>query len=213
MNTNTLEKMTLRDLLRGAFANRWHTVPTVMAQNVAEHSHQVGLIAEAMLVQYYALAHQEKPTIEARYLCLKYAQLHDLPEVLLGDLPSPVKALMKQEIPGFAEALRAMEHKLIPELAELEEAMQRHPYLPVFLKAADIVEAQLFFSHAKGRDEEQTRIVADKLDALLQDTIKKGEMVSPHSEAMKGAIDQVCASIFGQGSSAVIRSEGCLPAA
>lgn len=206
INTVRMEKMTLRDLLRGTVTKRWHTVPTTSEQNLAEHSHQVGIIAEAILKDFYMRQYGSTPPFEALYISLKYAQLHDLPEVVLGDIPSPAKAAYKAMIPGFDAALKKMEHQLIPELGVLEEAMKQYPYLPIFLKCADIIEAKLFFTYARGRDECQTRIVMEKLEAELATVTDKLQRTPDVFTNASNAIQSVYAEVFADASE-LLRAE------
>lgn len=163
-----LKPLSLRDLLRGQVTNRWHTVPTNRIQNLAEHSHQVGLIAEAMLRQYYSSMDGAEPSIEELYLTLKYAQVHDLSEVLLGDWPSPVKSMLRRVIPEFDAITKSMEHQLIPDLDMLYKSFLRFPHLRFFCKSADILEAKYFFKLFHSLDAEQAKLVEMSLDSDLE---------------------------------------------
>jgi 5'-deoxynucleotidase YfbR-like HD superfamily hydrolase len=162
--------LSLIDRLRARWVARWHTVQTLHQQTIAEHSHCVGVIAEDLLSRF--AARNNKPLCyEQRYLVLKYAQVHDMPELLTGDPSSPFKHMTKQALPGFAEYMEALEHALVPELVEIEQASNRFPHLPFIMKAADLLEAISFFRMAQGRDKEHNDVVRMKLNDLLQHTV------------------------------------------
>jgi 5'-deoxynucleotidase YfbR-like HD superfamily hydrolase len=79
------KRLTLATKLRMSHVKRWHMVSTVHPQSVAEHSYRVYLIAsemaQAMQVDYLELVEQ-------------WALWHDIPEVVLGDIPTPTKTMM-----------------------------------------------------------------------------------------------------------------------
>ena len=65
--------MTINDKLRSRNIERWHTVATSIKQNIAEHSHCMGIIAEYLLEAIFAST-ERQPSITERYIILKYAQ-------------------------------------------------------------------------------------------------------------------------------------------
>lgn len=187
-NTNEIKPLSFRDLLRAPVTSRWHTVPTLRSQDLASHSHQVGMIAEAILMEFNPAA-----TFQEKYLVLKYAQLHDLPEIFMGDMPTPMKKYLKSELPGFATALKSMEEALVPELVLIQEQMNEFPHLAVICKSADLIEAIHFFSLFHSVDEKQKNAVLKKLqNQLYQEKIKARQHLS--SQALANAIQRVLES-------------------
>jgi hypothetical protein len=80
----------LRQKLRASHVKRWHIVETTKQQTVAEHSFNVWVFAEAIcdIVGSNDVVRQQ---------VIEYALHHDLPEVILGDVPTPSKLLVNME--------------------------------------------------------------------------------------------------------------------
>lgn len=81
-----MAKLTLQQRLRAQYVQRWHIVNTTRPQSVAEHSFNVALITEEIMSLLGRGALYERAMI--------YAIHHDIPEVILGDIPTPVKAIL-----------------------------------------------------------------------------------------------------------------------
>lgn len=73
--------MKINDILRASGVTRWHIVRTVRPQSLAEHTFDVVMIARAIA---------KKAGIED-YEITKAALLHDLDEIVTGDIPTPTK--------------------------------------------------------------------------------------------------------------------------
>lgn len=170
--------LTLRDRLRSRNVGRWHTVLTNVKQNIAEHSHGMGIIAEHTLTLLMESA-GAKASLSDRYVVLKYAQVHDLPEIVTGDPSSVFKRFLRTNLSGFDELMEKLECHLIPELAELEAEMKARPYLSVVCKAADLLEAFSYFLVARGADEQHNEVVFRKLGDYLNECVTKGYEVAP----------------------------------
>lgn len=81
--------ITLREVRRGLRLQtvpRWSVVPTLRPQNVAAHSHGVGLIA-MWLMEYHQWTTNHTFVIDV----LRYALTHDSEEAVTGDPPSTGK--------------------------------------------------------------------------------------------------------------------------
>lgn len=104
---------------------RWHTVPSVPPQTIADHAH--GVLALILL-------HHPEPSLNL----LKAAAFHDHSEYVTGDIPAPIK----RDHPELREMIKKIENEVfptigldIPDLTE-EEAL--------WLKWADVEEAYLY---------------------------------------------------------------------
>lgn len=170
--------LTLRDRLRSRNVDRWHTVLTNIQQNIAEHSHCMGIIAEHILVEMMQGV-GKTATLEDKFIVLKYAQVHDLPEIVTGDPSSVFKRFLRQKLPGFDQLMEELETRLVPELLELDIHFKERPYLPIICKAADLLEAFSYFLVAKGADEQHNEVVLRKLDTYLEGCVEKGNRVAP----------------------------------
>ncbi|QGH73623.1 MAG: putative hydrolase of HD superfamily [Podoviridae sp. ctpVR23] len=80
-------KMKLCDLMRLQHTQRWTIVPTTRPQSVAEHSFNVALIA-ARIARYSPVSFDLAVLGQA-------ALMHDAPEAVLGDIPTPTKSKMR----------------------------------------------------------------------------------------------------------------------
>jgi len=73
--------MKINDILRASGVTRWHIVRTVRPQSLAEHTFDVVMIARAIAK---IAGHND-------YEITKAALLHDLDEIVTGDIPTPTK--------------------------------------------------------------------------------------------------------------------------
>ena len=74
-------------LSRMRFINRWALMRNSYTENIAEHSHQVAMLAHALALirnQYFG-GQVDAGAVAAAAL------YHDAPEILTGDMPTPIK--------------------------------------------------------------------------------------------------------------------------
>ncbi len=144
-------------LSRMKYINRWALMRNTRTENICEHSHDVAVLAHAL-----ALLQNKRfgGTVDAQ-ACVMLSVYHDVPEILTGDLPTPVK----YDNPAIREAYREVEtmstNKLLVRLPEDLKAEYSYWLLP-----------------DKQALSEELRIVkaADKLAALIKciEEIKQG---------------------------------------
>lgn len=79
--------LSLSDIYRASDVTRWQIVKTMRSQSVAEHSYQVAMITARICGM---LDYDREYTARAVW----YALIHDIPEVLTGDIVSPVKKII-----------------------------------------------------------------------------------------------------------------------
>lgn len=121
--------------------NRWALMRNTSTENVCEHSHDVAVLAHAL-----ALLHNRRFDGQVDVnRCVLMALYHDAPEILTGDMPTPVK----YDNPAIQAAYRQVEevatNKLLSKLPPDLEADYRELLLPEtataeelrLLKAAD----------------------------------------------------------------------------
>lgn len=75
---------TVFERLRLCHVKRWHIVRVAREQTVAEHSYSVWVIVDDLL-KFTDFTNSE------RRLALDWALVHDEPEALFGDIPTPAK--------------------------------------------------------------------------------------------------------------------------
>lgn len=89
---------------------RFSQVPRIKSETVAEHSYFVALFTDWLCLELGVAD-------ELHHKCVTYALLHDLSEIVLTDIPHPVK----QMLPEIEEALIKLEvdviDYLVPELS------------------------------------------------------------------------------------------------
>ena len=86
---------------RMRFIQRWALMRNTFAENVQEHSHTVAILAHALAVirnRYYGGNVDEGQVAVA-------ALYHDAPEILTGDMPTPIK----YHNPAIRDAYRQVE--------------------------------------------------------------------------------------------------------
>ena len=126
---------------------RWALMRNTRSENICEHSHEVAVVAHALALmtnRYYG------GQVDVNR-CVLLAVYHDVPEILTGDMPTPVKYYN----PAIRDAYRQVEESACEKLLEM---------LPEDLR-------QDYSSLLMSEDEsEEWRIVkaADKISALIK---------------------------------------------
>lgn len=144
-------------LSRMKYINRWALMRNTRMENICEHSHEVAVLAHALAL----LQNRRFGGKVNEQVCVMLGVYHDAPEILTGDLPTPVK----YDNPAIREAYRQVEtvsaNKLLSLLPQDLETEYRRWFLP------DVQALS-----------EELRIVkaADKLSALIKciEEIKQG---------------------------------------
>lgn len=155
----------LEFIYAGNAVQRWHTITTHQRGTVGQHSAGVALIATW-------LSGVRGPSAALLLACLA----HDLPEQIVGDIPSPTKLLIDNA------ALEATENKLLAEyglLRLLTDAECR------ILKLADCFEGMMYCVQERRMG---NKLIADSFSNykayVLEQTIEQGTL----ENKMLGAI-------------------------
>ena len=131
-------------LSRMRYISRWGLMRNTFQENIQEHSHMVAVLAHALaVIRRDVLGKKADPGLAAAA-----ALYHDAPEILTGDLPTPIKYYS----PDIRDAYRQVEKVSADKLAamlpeELRGAfapLLREDYDPdtrVLVKAADKLSA------------------------------------------------------------------------
>lgn len=135
-------------LSRMKYINRWALMRNTNFESLSQHSHEVAAVS-------YALAVIGNRRFDKQYDAPRAALLglfHDMPEILTGDLPTPVKYYSTEIKSAYDEVEKTACEKL---LATLPEDM-RENFSPLFFKESN--------------DEELWKLVkaADKISALIK---------------------------------------------
>ncbi len=127
--------------------HRWALMRNTRFENISEHSHEVAVLAHALALMtnrhYGGQVDAEK--------CVLLAVYHDVPEILTGDMPTPVKYYN----PAIRAAYRQVEEAACDKLLELLPADLRGAYDSLLRPDEDSVEWRMVKA-------------ADKLSALIK---------------------------------------------
>lgn len=128
--------------------NRWALMQNVSTENIAEHSHNVAVIAHALCV----IGNKKFGKNYNAERCALLALYHDATEVITGDMPTPVKYYNDEMKSVYKNVEAVAGERLIDMLPE----EFKEDYEPLFGK--------------EPQDEQLWKIVkaADKIDALIK---------------------------------------------
>jgi 5'-deoxynucleotidase len=157
---------------RMRYINRWALMRNSYTENIQEHSHMVAVLAHALaVIGRDVFGRDVRPDA-----CAAAALFHDAPEILTGDLPTPVKYFNPEIRGAYQKVESAAQAKL---LAMLPEAL-RPAYAPLL---------------EGGGDGETRRLVkaADKLAAY----IKCLEELDAGNQEFKRAAEETLAVLKG----------------
>ncbi len=133
---------------RMKFINRWALMRNTSEENLSEHSNDVAVIAHALAVlknlHYGGSVNPERAAFLGLY--------HDMPEIITGDMPTPVKHGNKELHGAFQKVEDAASKKL---LSMLPEDMYG-------------IYADAFFPQEKDKEEWKIVKAADKISALIK---------------------------------------------
>ncbi len=131
--------------MRLSSIKRWGIIEMSREQSVAEHSYNVALIAGALACAIF----EDKCCIVNEVV--EWALVHDMPELVSGDIPTPVKR-------HLGAALYEMEEHMFPKL--MERKNEASPAALATVKLADFVDA-IQFAQRFCIDPRKDRILAD----------------------------------------------------
>lgn len=174
-------------LARLRLVQRWGLMRAAEPENVAEHSHQVAVVAHALAVIGVRFHNR---TLDPNTVAV-IALFHDASEVFTGDLPTPVKYATTQMRTAYKELETAATRRL---LSMLPEGLQKE-YVPLLTPT----------------DPEVMQLVkaADKLCGLLkavQETKAGNREFTQAEAALKAQVDALelpevkhFLTVFGEG--------------
>ena len=110
-------------LFRQKYIRRWGLMHSLVPESLSEHTAEVAVIAHALAVIGNTLYGKSYDPDRAAALAL----FHDAPEVLTGDLPTPIKYFSPEMKEGYR---RIEEHAVASLLAKLPEEL-RDAYAPL----------------------------------------------------------------------------------
>ncbi|WP_306521914.1 5'-deoxynucleotidase [Rheinheimera sp.] len=159
-------------LFRMKLINRWPLMRNVNIENVAEHSHQVAMVAHMLAVIGQQLF---KGAINPERVAT-LALFHDASEVITGDLPTPVKYFNPQIAVEYKKIEAIAEQKLLSMLPPELQAVYQPLLLSVqyneaekrLVKAADHLCAYLKAIEEISAGNHEFTIAKRRLEKMLQ---------------------------------------------
>lgn len=192
----------LRFALRLTEVKRWGLVATAREQSVAEHSYRVLLIATAC---YDYMENGTPHNSYDRIAISSFAIVHDILEVLSGDLDSHFKRALKASYPHAYDDVLANMAGNRDDAAELrhtvmaEERAAKGSVVEVIVKVADLLEAVLFL-RAYGTNREHAAHVCNDIMMRLYDYIEAQKKVAHAGASIDWPrVSRFCDLVLAQG--------------
>ncbi len=132
-------------LSRMKYINRWGLMRNTITENISEHSLEVSIIANALAVinniYFRGTINPDRAAV--------YAIFHDAPEIITGDLPTPVKyfapeireAYKTVENTAIDKLLNSLPEELRPVYGKILKEENQEPEYRRMVKAADKISA------------------------------------------------------------------------
>ena len=155
----------IRNLPFAGTVTRWHSVNCHRYPSVAEHSCLVALYAREIISRVFPSL-----SAEGQVLLYELALMHDLSEVVMGNMPSPMKRQLKTVFPPGKLPIGGLEASICPDAASREHlAKSGRPHIYFYMELSDILDAMVVLKQeckgpvAKRVEQERTKA----FDALL----------------------------------------------
>jgi len=129
--------MNIFDIARSADVTRWHSVPCYRYPSVAEHSFLVTMYANKIIDKIESNISQEE-----KLNLLQFCLWHDVPEILTGDMATPIKRRLEALFPDIPSPIETLEEELCFEYKYYKNKLS--DLLRRVAKLADIMEAIKF---------------------------------------------------------------------
>ena len=133
-------------LSRMKYINRWGLMRNTQQESICEHSLEVAVLAHALAILHNRRFHGHVNPERAATL----ANFHDAPEIITGDLPTPVKYYNPSIHRAYQEVEKVAQDKLLSMLPQdlqqdytslLFQEQEEDKQLLIFVKAADKLSA------------------------------------------------------------------------
>ena len=132
-------------IFRMRYIARWALMRNTRTENVEEHSYEVAVLAHALAVVGQEIFHKDVNPDRVATAAL----FHDAPEIITGDLPTPIKYFNPAIKSAYDQVEAVAQDKLLgmlpPELTEAYTPLLRveDPEVRCYIKAADKLAAWL----------------------------------------------------------------------
>lgn len=159
--------LTLAERMRVGHVHRWNIVRTAREQTIGEHMYRVWLIVQEVCRVANIDSHVAQ-------IASDFALLHDLPEVVTGDIPTPMKQFIETRYPRM---LLQYERSIDADVAMSLTAATTYPLAAVIVKISDLFEAVLFLQ-VEGMGARASDIKKE-LEMVLENKIEQARAYYP----------------------------------
>lgn len=181
-----VNKMSIIEKLRVGHVKRWQIVRVAREQTIGEHMYRVYLICSEICARI------DIPD-DIKLKIIHWALIHDLPEVVTGDLATPIKSAMRNAVPE-SDPIKRIELELDADYNELYKTIksENDQIVIKIVKLADLMEAAYFLSvegmgkHAKKCRDDLLEKIRDIYITLVI------EFRSINWEPVAALIDEIC---------------------
>ena len=156
---------------RMKYISRWSLMRSVMRENVAEHSYHVAVLAHALaVISRDVLGNKIDPGRVAAA-----ALYHDLPEIITGDLPTPIKYHDADIKRAYKRIEREASEKLLGHLSEdmrngvSEAVLESDAEVLRLVRAADKLDAYIKCIEEQGAGNREFNRATVQIRAALDD--------------------------------------------
>lgn len=160
-----------RELRLASYVERWQIVQRRRAQSIADHQWHVAVLCLRMLDEL-ELADRLGTDVSHASLTaavLRHALLHDLPEVVTGDLPSPANKAAKRS-PEWREWVNNATRQFFPWWGRHRPMIAR-PLVDHLVGIADLLEAWLHLHEERGMGNEYVVLHQDYVRGKLEEAL------------------------------------------
>lgn len=157
-------------IFRMRYIARWALMRNTRTENVEEHSYEVAVLAHALAVIGRDVFHKALDPDKAAAAAL----LHDAPEIITGDMPTPIKYFNPELKNAYKQVEAVAQDKLLsmlpPELVPAYEPLVRESdgEIRCYVKAADKLAAWLKCQEELKAGNTEFRRAADETMAALK---------------------------------------------
>ena len=182
----------IKDIIRSGHVTRWHMVRTTRSQTLAEHLYLVTMIA----LDIYDGVYEGKSNPSDKMELLEWSLRHDTPELLTGDLPTPIKRRLEAYFKEGQNPLDELEDATCPKFKAAKEAVEGKAVERI-VKLADLADA-IAFLQEEGVNE-HSKVIRNQTIARYKDYCYQSRQMYPELnwDAALKTLDEI---IFGSDS-------------
>lgn len=179
-----MSELTLEQRLRCGHVKRWHMVRVLREQTLAEHSMLVQIIALEAADRYIAETDTLNDPKGFRMEVMEWAMWHDMPEVVTGDVSTPMKRFMAHN--SMPTLLDTIEKQVDGRFAHLDRFTGE--VVKLIVKFADLYEA-IHFLHWEGHGPRAMEIERELIGRM-------SEHIKNTRDVMLGGLAHIFESMF-----------------